>query len=71
MSKQKEPEIISDWSNEAFRVGRFTWIVDNNCVIVTKDVKNGLFETIALYEYKDYETAAENAWKMACRQIKA
>ena len=53
-----------------YRTGPFAWTVDGDSVVITRDVGASV-EPISTYEYKDFETAAEMAWRMAVRQARA
>jgi len=68
-----EPEVVREDAlkrTAQYRVGPFTWTVEDDVVFVQKDSGKS-FESIASYTYKDFETAAEMAWKMARRQARA
>ena len=56
---------------EHFKVGKFSWVVDGNSVIVTKDTPDGLFENVAVYEYKNFNQASDSAYRMAVKQANA
>ena len=66
-----KPKLVQDTANcETWRVMEFHFQADENDVIVTKNVKNGMFVSVASYQYKNHNTACEAAWKMALKQSK-
>ena len=60
-------------NGNGYRVGRFTWLVDGEAVLVSKDGDPAgvLIETYAMYSYANNEEAWDMAWRMAVRQAKA
>lgn len=67
------PEVVEDDAVRQiahYRVKSFHWRVEDGEVIVTKDTAGG-HQNINMFSYKDFETAAEAAWKMAVLQAAA
>lgn len=64
------PTITGQWPREQFEAWPFVWTVEDNTVLVTKNTQGGIV-TVGQLTYKDYESAAEAAYKLACRQCRA
>jgi hypothetical protein len=48
-----------------YKIGEFSYLVDDCDVVVTKSQRRGLFTNIAFYEYKTHEAAKKAALNMA------
>ena len=66
-----QPEILLG-NREAYRAGRFVYTVEGRNVLVTRDDKTGpLVQTVAMYEYRNQDHAADAAWHLATLQANA
>lgn len=63
-------ETLDNSPTDHFKVGPFYYKVEDNTVLVSKDIPNGI-ENIGLYTYENNEQAAEAAWQMANMQARA
>lgn len=61
--------IVDNGATVDYQVGAFSYLADDDCVIVTKKTSCGI-QNIAFYEYKSIEEANNMAYSMARKQSK-
>ena len=67
------PDIIKeDELNQqvTYRAGGHVWMVEGNMLITTHDTRGGI-NSGEPRRYKNFDQAADAAWRMACMQMRA